>query len=478
MASVRWIGIGCGLLLAYGCGRVSSNGDGEVSETGGGGAASGGAGRSSGGSESGGAPTNAGALSRGGAASRAGASAAGASEGGTSQAGAAQGGASHAGTSSALGGAGQGSEVQGGADAGGGAAGSEAFAGAAGDAEGGSGGHESEPESCAAIVASDGGMDALQSAIDAAEVPSTICIEAGGYRGDLQLRAGVSVRGMGVSSVICGTVHADAATQRRTTVSNLQIAGGLEATGNVRLSLVELEINTWRTAVCSPGSNPVRITQNAGGKLDLVIDRVMVNSPGFEINVTPGAGVIDDSIVLKNSRCDSSSQCYEFLRFTFDTAPAAQAAAGSRLVLDVFNNVVRNVALAGVVFDVRSALVAEDLDRSRLWFRHNTLASAGDANSAVSFSSAPKIPFVLANNVIAYVATPVHKLDASNVIAVGNVFSDEASSTSWFSDFELGDFSPSSGSPLIGAGVDTYGVATDIAGTSRDGRFDSGAYQY
>ena len=85
---------------------------------------------------------------------------------------------------------------------------------------------------------------------------------------------------------------------------------------------------------------------------------------------------------------------------------------------------------------------------------------------------------MLANNAIAYIATPVLNGDASGITQAGNVFSSDESSTSWFNDFAGGDFSPSTDSPLIGAGNDAYGVATDITGRARVGGFDSGAYQH
>jgi len=351
------------------------------------------------------------------------------------------------------------------------------MAGEAGALDAGSGGEGSDPGTCAVTLQGDGVTGALQAAIDAAHVPSTICLKGGGYRGDLALRAGVSIRGDGWGSIICGTVSGDAATSRMTTLENLQLEGAFSATGSVKLSLRDLEINTGHTAICAPASAPTRITQNDAGTLELLIDGVTIGSPGFELTLKPGGGLIDDTIFLRNSRCDSTSQCYDFLRFTFDTAPAAQAADGSRLLLDVVNNVVRNIVLEGVVFEIRGGLSAADAAASKLWLRHNTLASAGDLNGAISFYEAPTLPVVLANNAIAYLSNPVRGADSAAVTQVGNVISSDASSTDWFSDFALGDFSPSDGSPLIGAGSDTYGVPTDITGKARTGGFDSGAYQ-
>jgi hypothetical protein len=469
MARVNWTWLGCGLLVAYGCGRVGSNDEGSASG-GKGGSGEGAATSRGGGSQSaGGAPVTGGStsggsltsghgganLARGGSLSETGgASGAG---GRVSQAGAAHGGTATAGQQ---------------------AAGGEPTAGAASAGDAGSGGEGPAPGACAVTLRSDGNIGALQSAVDAAEVPSTICLEAGGFRGGLKLRAGVSLRGVGGASVICGPVVGDGATSRMTTLSDLQLAGAFTATGNVQLSLRNLEINRGQTAICAPASEPVTITQNSGGEMNLVIDGVTIASPGFEIRVTPGAARIDDSIILTNSRCDSTSQCYDFLRFTFDTAPATQSAAGSRLVLDVSNNVVRNIVLEGVVFEILGQLNAEDTANSRLWFRHNTLASAGDLNSAIAFWSPPAQPIVLANNVVAYIRTPVFNLDAPNVFHTGNVFSDNEGSTSWFEDFALGDFSPKPDSPMIAGGDEDYGVPADIEGTPRTGRFDSGAYQH
>lgn len=341
----------------------------------------------------------------------------------------------------------------------------------------GAAGDSGEPEGCTVTVPANGEMGALQAAIDAAPARSTLCLEAGAYRGDVTLRPGVNLKGVGWASVICGAVNGDQAVAIVTNVSDLQIEGPVSAAGNVQLNLLDLEINTGHTAICAPSSEPVRIVHDGGGLLDVVIDGVTVNSPGFEISVTPGGEHVDASIVVTRSRCDSTSQCYDFLRFTFDTAPAAQAAAGSFLWLDVFNNVVRNVVLEGVVFDVKGGLSAEDAANSKLWFRHNTLASAGDLNSAIAFYTPPTLPVVLANNAVVYIATPVLNGDAPTITQAGNVFSEDESSTAWFTDFALGDFTPSADSPLIGAGVDEYGVPDDIVGTPRAGGFDSGAYQ-
>jgi hypothetical protein len=470
MARVNWTWLGCGLLLAYGCGRVGSNDAPEASGGKGGSGLEAGTAASRAGSSpsTGGAPVMGGAsggsltsgqgganMARGGSPSETGGASG--SGGRVSQAGAPHGGTAAAGQR---------------------AAGGEATAGAASAGEAGSGGEGPAAGACAVTLRSDGNIGALQSAVDAAEVPSTICLEAGGFRGGLKLRAGVSLRGAGWASVICGPVIGDGATTRMTTLSDLQLAGALTATGNVQLSLRNLEINTGRTAICAPASGPVTLTQNSGGEMNLVIDGVTVESPGFEIRVTPGAARIDDSIVLTNSRCNSTSQCYDFLRFTFDTAPATQSAAGSRMLLDVSNNVVRNIVLEGVVFEILGGLSAEDTANSRLWFRHNTLASAGDLNSAIAFWSPPALPIVLANNVVAYIRTPVFNLDAPNVFHTGNVFSDNEGSTSWFEDFALGDFSPKPDSPMIAGGDEDYGIPTDIEGKARSGGFDSGAYQH
>jgi hypothetical protein len=288
----------------------------------------------------------------------------------------------------------------------------------------------------------------------------------------------VSLRGTGFTSIVCGDVVGDDATSGLTKLTDLQIEGNFSATGNVRLALHGLEINTGHTAICGNGApEPVRFVQQSGGYLDVVVDDVLLSSPGIEVTLAPRGERIDDSIVISNSRCDSTSQCYDFLHFTFDTAPAAQAAAGSRLVLDVFNNVVRNVVLEGVVFEVPGGLSGEDAAASRLWFRHNTLASAGDLNSAISFYTPPAVPVVVANNAIAYVRTPILNGDVPSVLEAGNTVSSDPSSTSWFTNFTLGDFTPSEGSPLIGNGTASYGVATDITGKARQGGFDSGAYQ-
>jgi hypothetical protein len=347
----------------------------------------------------------------------------------------------------------------------------------AGAPDAGSAGEPGDPNACHVTVPAGSAAGTLQAAIDDAPVPSTVCLEVGRYAEDLQLRAGVSLRGSGDGSVVCGTVIGDAATSATTTLSELQIAGRLRATGNVKLALRHLEINTGVTAVCAPVTDPVRIVQNGSGALELAVDDVTLGAPGFDISVKAGSEPIDDTIVIQNSRCNRSFQCYDFLRFAFTTEPAAQAASGSRLVLDVFNNVVRSTVLEAVVFEISGGLSDEDMAASRIWFRHNTLASNGDLNTAIAFWTPPTLPVVLANNTVAYLTTPVQGDDAPLLTQVGNVFSDDASSKDWFVDFASGNFAPSAGSPLIGAGSDDYGVPTDIDGKPRVGGFDSGAYQ-
>jgi len=463
-AQARFVELGCGLLIAYGCGLSKSTNN----EHGTGGAAGGG--------------VTGGKQGDGGSTSSGGSGATGGSTGGSPSSGnggvtAASGGTlagsgngpSSGGHAAASGSVGVGGHAT--AGSGGAAAGEPGEAGMAGD--------NGDPDACTITVPSGGAEGTLQSAIDAAPVPALVCLSGGGYRGDVTLRAGVDLRGIGLASVICGAVNGDAATSRITTLSDLQLEGRLSATGNVKLSLRRLEIQTHHTAICLSGSTlPVEITQIGGGELALVADGVTFGSAGFDINLKPGSERIDDSIVIQNSRCNSTSQCYDFLHFSFDTQPAAQAANGSRLVLDVFDNVLRNIVLEGVVFEINGGLSAEDTAASKLWFRHNTLASRGDLNSAISFWTTPTLPVVLANNVISYIRTPVLNGDVPTVTQVGNVFSDDESSTAWFNDFAQGDFSPSANSPLIGAGASAYGVPTDIDGKPRVGGFDSGAYQH
>lgn len=456
----------CALLVAYGCGRSQA---GESNATGGSahaGTAAGGKAGQPGSSGSGGARAGGGAKAGAGGALRGGAGGMSAT-GGSGGGGAVMGGDGGS-TSGAAGRGGQATAGDGGASA----------AGAPEAGNAGSAGDGGDPDACHVTVPSGVAAGTLQAAIDDAPVPSTVCLLAGRYAEDLQLRAGVSVRGSGIGSVVCGTVIGDAATGATTTLSDLQIAGRLRATGNVKLALRHLEINTGVTQVCAPGSDPVRIVQNGSGALDLVIDGVSVGAPGFDISVKPGSEPIDDSIVIQNSRCDRSSQCYDFLRFAFATEPAAEAPAGSRLMLDVFNNVVRSTVLEAVVFEISGGMNAADTAASRLWFRHNTLASNGDLNTAIAFWTPPTLPVTLANNTVAYIDTPVQGDTAPMLTLVGNAFSDDVSSTDWFVDFAAGDFVPSAGSPLIGAGADAYGVPTDIDGKSRVGGFDSGAYQH
>ena len=185
----------------------------------------------------------------------------------------------------------------------------------------------------------------------------------------------------------------------------------------------------------------------------------------------------DAEVTITRSRCTDPFQCYAFLHFAVDSQPGEVLAPGSRLNLDVSNNHVQNVVLEGMIFQLSPQFSPGDEAASKLLIRHNTLVSKGDPNSAIAFRSAPRLPVVLANNVVSYVQTPVLNGSAETISWVTNSFSSDPSSKTWFSNFDGADFRPALGSPLIAAGTAAYGVDVDIDGKPRRGHFDNGAYQ-
>jgi hypothetical protein len=319
----------------------------------------------------------------------------------------------------------------------------------------------------------------IQEAIDGASSPGTVCVTAGVYQENLQLRDGVNLLGSGYDAIICGSIGADAAVSLGAEVSQLAIVNHLTAMGPVRLSLHDLDFTIPLPAGCASEfpAEAVHIKRQGAGGFRFSANNLRVSEAGFYVSIMPAGEPLDDDIRISQSRCVSPFQCYDFLQFQLDTQPGENLALGSKLRLDVANNLVQNIELEGIVLNVNVSLHPEDADQVSVTIRHNTLISKGDPNYGIASWLTPGLPLVIANNVIAYVGHPLWRLDSPQTQQVANFVSSDVSSKSWFEDFDSYDFLPSVGSPLVGAGDASYGTSTDIDGNPRVGHYDVGAYQ-
>lgn len=321
--------------------------------------------------------------------------------------------------------------------------------------------------------------NSIQAAIDRAPSPGTVCVTAGIYQENLELRDGVNVRGSGTDAMLCGGIQANTVVALGAEVSQLAILDHVAANGSVRLSLRDLDFTLPVPAGCAaefPASAVTILRQGAGG-LRFIADNLRVSSAGFNLSLEPAGTPLDDVIQITRSRCTNSNQCYDFFDFQIGTQPGEPLAPGSKLHVDVSNNLVQNIVLDGMLLNFSAVLQPEDADQVSVTIRHNTLISKGDSNYAIAAWVIPGVPFVLANNVISYIAHPLWGMDSPQTLQVANFVSSDVSSKSWFENFDSNDFLPSAGSPLLGAGNASYGTDTDIDGHPRSDHYDVGAYQ-
>jgi hypothetical protein len=244
----------------------------------------------------------------------------------------------------------------------------------------------------------------------------------------------------------------------------------------VRLALTDLDIGQPSTRCAAFNVASVQLQHVGAGAMRLVAENLRVSSPGFDLAVTPAGAAIDDEVRIVRSRCAGFSQCWDFLRLSVGDRNDAPLPLGSRLTVEASNNLVQNVVLEGMSFSLGARFQAEDVARSSVVIRHNTLTSQGDSNFGIAVWLNQSLSMTIVNNAIAYIATPFLTRDPPSPVS-SNLFSSDPSSKVWFSDFDAGNFVPSAGSPLVGAGAVAYGVATDIDGRLRRGRYDAGAFQ-
>ena len=322
--------------------------------------------------------------------------------------------------------------------------------------------------------------NSIQAAINHSAIPGTVCIAAGLYQENLQLRDGVNIRGTGADAMLCGSIEADAAITWGAELSQLSIFDQVGASSPVHLSLRDLDIATPPPDGCRvQAQGAVRIKRQGAGSLRFSANNVRVGSPGFDLSIVPAGSPLDDEIRITQSRCVSTFQCYDFLRLQLDTQPGEQLALGSRLSVDISNNLVQNIVLEGMTVNFPVVLQSADANQVLVKIHHNTLISQGPFNNdyGILFWLKPGVPIVVANNAIAFFTQPLNYGDSPQLLQVANMLSSDASSKSWFENFDAGNFLPSVGSPLLAAGDATYGTPTDIDGKPRVGQYDIGAYQ-
>jgi hypothetical protein len=318
----------------------------------------------------------------------------------------------------------------------------------------------------------------IQSAIDACPSPGTVCVNPGLYPENLTLRDGVDVRGSGLETKVCGTVSADAATTFGVSLSQLSISSKLSAKTSVRLMLADIDTAPQSSSDCPTAlDHNIELARSSGTGINLSATRVKVGPWGFFVTLGGSDVPVQDRILIEQSRCVDPYQCWSFIELTLGSNTSGTFPAGSRLSVELTNNLVPNVVLDGLVFQGVSTLNAEDLAQSLILLRHNTIVSDGDPNYGIDFWSRTQVPTVLANNVVAYIGNPLHNAEQPYIMLSSNVVSSTPDSKAWFEDFDGGDFTPSANSPLLGAADTNYAVPVDIDGRPRTGRYDIGAYQ-
>jgi hypothetical protein len=246
----------------------------------------------------------------------------------------------------------------------------------------------------------------------------------------------------------------------------------------VRLELADLDTQPASTADCPVVSDHnIEISRTGGAGISLSATRLKVGPWGFVIKLGGSDQPVQDRILITQSRCSNSYQCWNFIDLSFASSGSGTLPSGSRVNVELTNDLVPNVVLEGLVFSGSAALSPEDAAQSRILLRHNTIISRGDSNYGIVVGATLNVPVTLANNVVAYISYPLGYNPPTNLTLFANWLSSDPSSKAWFENFDAGNFTPSANSPLVGAGDAAYGAPIDIDGHPRDGRYDIGAYQ-
>jgi hypothetical protein len=356
-------------------------------------------------------------------------------------------------------------------DAGADAGGSTGNAGAAGE-----GGSAEQPD-CSLHVRGD--ETSIQSAIDRAPVPGVVCIDAGLYQQTVTLRDGVSLRGSGESTAICGELGVPQLALGAT-IERLSLGGVLRVTSPSSALTVRDFSRPELLPGCGSASGPsIAVDLSGGGALELEVERAVLEPSGVALESagTPAAPV-HLALELHDSRC-AGSQCYDFLSFSVGFP------SGSSVHVALQNNVMARVALEAIAGSLD--LDPDDRVSSELTLTHNTIFALDEANAAIYWWNGASLPIRARGNAIASFQETVRfgaeEAAPSDYDLGGNVAGFGASAPNdprwydtWFVDADGNDFRPAPGSPLIGA-ADPDDDSVDIDGVPRTGRSDSGAYQ-
>lgn len=339
--------------------------------------------------------------------------------------------------------------------------------------------------------------------IATAPSPGVVCVDPGSYAGDVTLRDGISVRGTAPGVVLRGAVKAGAATGQGASLTLLRIEGratcadGTAADppllglvvgrGGVRLTLSRVELvrtsDPPELGCANPAGLPFTgpaaavLAHRGSGSLKLVAEQVTVaEPPGFIVRHEIDGARIDDRVTVHRSRC-AHSACHGFVALDLADASGATLPAGSRVTIDVVNNVVGAGALDVNLINLAYALAPADAAASRAMFRHNTIVGAC-CSTGVRFLGTGPPALEVANNVFVDVDQP---LAAPGPGAYQELANAKGTSTrgaaAWFRDFAGGDLHPAPCSPLLSGGDPAFGTAVDFDGWPRVGGFDVGAFQ-
>jgi hypothetical protein len=334
------------------------------------------------------------------------------------------------------------------------------------DATTGSGGRET----CAATFPRDG-RD-LQKLIQAQTAPVTICVEAGSFDvGNVFLRDGISLRGLGDSSILRGALSVGRSSGLGVGIERLRIEGPIGSREAVKLDLVDVTLKN----VSGPA---VELLLDGEGRLSVHLDRVITSSPGIFAQHSVGSQAIDDAIIVERSTCADGADCYDLVQVNIATAGRAVLPTGSRAHIDIRNNVVRHRILEAIMVSV-GPFAPEDAGLAEILVRHNTIVGQDLDYGIVSYAAGT--PLVVANNAVDGLA---HGISVPpGAVIVGNAVSATWDAT-WFTGAvasppspPTGDLTPTDKSPLVGAGVAQYGVPDDFDGRPRRGHYDAGALQ-
>jgi hypothetical protein len=318
----------------------------------------------------------------------------------------------------------------------------------------------------------------IQAAIDRAPSPGVVCIGEGYYEETLTLRDGVSVRGSGEKTEICGELRAPASSIGAS-IERLSLGRTLKLASPLRLSIVELVRREELTGCGRPNGPAIDVDLSAGGTIDLDVERSVLEPSGiaFGEGTRPGEP-LDLTLAIRNCRC-AGSGCYDFLNFS------AELPSGSRARILLENNLLARVALQAIGGSV--VLAPEDRAESELLLVHNTIFAWDEANAAIYFWGESSLPIRARANAIASFRSPFlfgsqlgdpNEYDlGGNVVGLGTDGPEtERWYDAWFVDANGGDFHPAPGSPLIDA-AGPNDTGTDPDGVPRAGGSDAGAYQ-